>query len=222
MQTHSGRVLRKVRAAKTKILDQPSTEEWPVLANVSQMPFLNGNEVDLLIDGEATFDSIFDGISRGARSYCWSSSTSSMTTSWARSSPTRLIERAKAGVKIYLLYDDVGSFGCRAPTSKRLREAGIRCTASTTATASCRLLGPTRIKYRNHRKIVVADGKDAWIGGLNVGDEYMGRSSGSARGATRMCGSRARPCSAADLSFREDWQWATGERADRAADRRPR
>ena len=45
IQTHSGRVLRKVRAAKTKILDHPATEEWPVLANVSQLPFLNGNEV---------------------------------------------------------------------------------------------------------------------------------------------------------------------------------
>ena len=42
VQTHSGRVLRKVRAAKTKILDQPATEEWPVLANVSQLPFLSG------------------------------------------------------------------------------------------------------------------------------------------------------------------------------------
>ena len=59
VQTHSGRVLRKVRAAKTKILDQPSTAEFPVLANVSQLPFLAGNDAELLIDGQATFGSIF-------------------------------------------------------------------------------------------------------------------------------------------------------------------
>src|SRR3982751_2343960 len=53
VQTHSGRVLRKVRAAKTKILDQPATAEFPVLANVSQLPFLSGNDVELLIDGKA-------------------------------------------------------------------------------------------------------------------------------------------------------------------------
>ena len=70
VQTHSGRVLRKVRAAKTKILDQPSTAEFPVLANVSQLPFLSGNEVELLIDGEATFGSIFEGISRAPRRRC--------------------------------------------------------------------------------------------------------------------------------------------------------
>ena len=56
VQTHSGSVLRKIRAAKTKILDQPATDEWPVLANVSQLPFLSGNEVELLIDGKATFE----------------------------------------------------------------------------------------------------------------------------------------------------------------------
>ena len=45
VQTHSGRVLRRVRASKTKILDQPSAEEFPVLTNVSQLPFLKGNDV---------------------------------------------------------------------------------------------------------------------------------------------------------------------------------
>ncbi|MGN6683985.1 MAG: hypothetical protein ACTHKD_08235, partial [Devosia sp.] len=53
VQTHSGRVLRRVRASRQKILDQPSAEEFPVLTNVSQLPFLKGNEVELLIDGEA-------------------------------------------------------------------------------------------------------------------------------------------------------------------------
>ena len=64
VQTHSGRVLRKVRASRTKILDQPTTKDFPVLANVSQLPFLAGNDVELLVDGEATFASIFEGISR--------------------------------------------------------------------------------------------------------------------------------------------------------------
>ncbi len=87
IQTHSGRVLRKVRAAKTKILDQPSAEEWPVLVNVSQIPFLKGNDVELLIDGEATFDSIFAGSRQRSRRSS-SSSTSFTTTSSAANSPT--------------------------------------------------------------------------------------------------------------------------------------
>ena len=56
-----------MRASKTKILDQPSSAEWPVLANVSQLPFLSGNDVELLIDGDATFSSLLDGISRAEK-----------------------------------------------------------------------------------------------------------------------------------------------------------
>ena len=58
----------------------------------------------------------------------------------------------------------------------RLRAAGIRMHGFNHRHRVLRFLGPTRIQYRNHRKIVIADGKEAWIGGLNVGDEYMGRS----------------------------------------------
>jgi len=51
-QTHSGRVLRRVRNAKIPILDENATDEWPVLANVAQIPFLTGNDAELLIDGD--------------------------------------------------------------------------------------------------------------------------------------------------------------------------
>ncbi len=175
IQTHSGRVLRKVRAAKTKILDQPSSEEWPVLANVSQIPFLKGNDVELLIDGEKTFDSIFAGIS-AAQDVLLIQFYIIHDDELGREFATRLIERANAGVKIYLLYDDVGCFWLPRAYKNKLRAAGITMHGFNHRHRFLRFLGPTRIQYRNHRKIVVADGKEAWIGGLNVGDEYMGRS----------------------------------------------
>src|SRR4051812_15256775 len=175
VQTHSGRVLRKVRAAKTKIVDQPSTDEFPVLANVSQLPFLSGNEVELLIDGEATFGSIFAGISRATEALLIQFYIIH-DDALGREFADRMIERAKAGVRIYVLYDDVGSFGLPRAYKQRLRAAGIRIHGFNHQHRILRVLGPTRIQYRNHRKIVIADGKEAWIGGLNVGDEYMGRS----------------------------------------------
>src|SRR5262245_32511443 len=125
VQTHSGRVLRRVRAAKTKILDQPSTEEFPVLANVSQLPFLGGNDVELLIDGEKTFASIFEGISR-AEKVLLIQFYIIKDDGLGREFADRLIERAKAGVKVYLLYDDVGSFWLSRAYKQRLRDAGVR------------------------------------------------------------------------------------------------
>src|SRR5690606_8886749 len=62
VQTHSGRELRQVRAGQARILDQPASAQWPVLSAVSQLPFLAGNDAELLIDGDATFASMFEGI----------------------------------------------------------------------------------------------------------------------------------------------------------------
>jgi cardiolipin synthase len=210
VQTHSGRVLRRVRASRQKILDQPSAEEFPVLTNVSQLPFLKGNEVELLIDGEATFNSMFEGISRA---------TETLLIQFyiihddelGREFAERLIERAKAGVTIYLLYDDVGSFWLPRAYKQRLRDAGIRIHGFNHRHRFLRMLGPTRIQYRNHRKIVVVDGKEAWIGGLNVGDEYVGRSKVFGHWRDTHVRFKGPAVLAAELSFREDWQWATGE-----------
>ncbi len=213
VQTHSGRVLRKVRAARTKILDQPASDEFPVLANVSQLPFFSGNEVELLIDGEATFGSIFEGISR-AKSVLLVQFYIIHDDQLGRDFADRLIERARAGVRVYLLYDDVGSFGLPRAYKQRLRDAGIRVHGFNHRHRILRVLGPTRIQYRNHRKIVIADGKQAWIGGLNVGDEYMGRSKVFGHWRDTHVRFKGPAVLAATLSFREDWQWATGEDLD--------
>lgn len=210
VQTHSGRVLRRVRASKTKILDQPSAEEFPVLTNVSQLPFLKGNDVELLIDGEATFKSIFEGISR-AQEFLLVQFYIIHDDELGREFADRLIERAKAGVRIHLLYDDVGSFWLPRAYKNRLRDAGIRVNGFNHRHRFLRILGPTRIQYRNHRKIVIADGKEAWIGGLNVGDEYVGRSKVFGHWRDTHVRFKGPAVLAAELSFREDWQWATGE-----------
>jgi cardiolipin synthase len=210
VQTHSGRVLRKVRASKTKIVDQPSTAEFPVLANVSQLPFLSGNEVELLVDGKETFDSIFAGISK-AEHVLLIQFYIIHDDQLGREFADRLIERAKAGVKIYLLYDDVGCFWLPKAYKDRLRAEGIRVHGFNHRHRFLRLLGPTRIQYRNHRKIVIADGKEAWIGGLNVGDEYMGRDKHFGHWRDTHVRFKGPAVLAAELSFREDWQWATGE-----------
>src|SRR5262249_3421084 len=57
LQTHSGRQSRIDRAHKHTMVDEDANETWKVLAGVSQMPFLAGNDAKLLIDGKATFDS---------------------------------------------------------------------------------------------------------------------------------------------------------------------
>lgn len=209
LQTHTARELRRVRAGR-EILDLPTSAEWPVLSNVSQLPFLGGNDAELLIDGEATFESIFAGIAR-AQSSVLVQFYIIRDDALGQEFAARLIERAQAGVAVYLLYDDVGCFWLPRSYKQRLRAAGVRVAGFNQRHRILRLLGPTRINYRNHRKMLVVDGREAWTGGLNVGDEYMGKSPVFGRWRdthVRVAGPAA---IAAALTFREDWQWATGE-----------
>lgn len=81
-----------------------------------------------------------------------------------------LIERARAGVKVRIIYDHVGSFKLKKKSLRRLREAGIE------AYPFFKVVFPpfgTRINWRNHRKIVVIDGETGYIGGMNVADRYL-------------------------------------------------
>ncbi|MDB5505955.1 MAG: Cardiolipin synthetase [Devosia sp.] len=201
---------RQLRRAEMSLLDNPESDNWPVLARVSQIPFIAGNATELLIDGQATFDSIFAGIDRAQHSifvqfYIFRDDE------LGKALAARLIARAEAGVVIQLLYDDVGCFTLNKQYFRRLRAAGIKVSSFNHRHRILRVFGPTRINYRCHRKIVVVDGQEAWVGGLNVGDEYMGRSKrfGHWRDThVHLNGPAALACT---LSFCEDWQWATGE-----------
>ena len=205
-----GRTQRPVRARDLALIDQEMGDEWPVLAGVAELPFLAGNKVDVLIDGKETFASIFDGISK-ARSYLMVQFYIMRDDRLGQELAERLIERARAGVRIYVLYDEVGSKQLPLAYRKRLRAEGIKIAAFNQRHKFLRFYGPTRLNYRNHRKIVVADGEVAWVGGHNVGVEYLGEDPifGPWRDThVRVRGPAALACA---LVFREDWEWATGE-----------
>ncbi len=206
----SGRDKRAARARELSLVDEEATAAWPVLTRVSQLPFLAGNAVNLLIDGEETFASIFAGIA-AAKSSILVQFFIIRDDQIGRALADALVERAKAGVSVHLLYDDVGSKGLPWRYLERLEAAGIRVAGFNKRHKLLRLHGPMRLNYRNHRKVVVVDGKVAWVGGHNVGDEYLGRDPafGHWRDThVRVEGPAAAACA---LAFAEDWHWATGE-----------
>jgi cardiolipin synthase len=209
-QTHVGRRSRAGRTAELAIMDGETSAEWPVLTRVSEMPFLSGNEASLLIDGDATFRSIFGGISR-AESYILIQFYIVRDDALGRALSDHLIDRAKAGVSVRLLYDDIGSTGLPRAFVKKLRKAGVHVSTFNQRHRFLRLFGPTRINYRTHRKIVVVDGTDAWVGGHNVGVEYLGQDPRFGRWRDTHVHVRGPAALASALVFREDWHWATGE-----------
>ena len=83
-----------------------------------------------------------------------------------------LVRKVRQGVEVRFLYDDVGSTGyVNWSFAKRINELGIRCQVFNPALPVLNLF----MNHRDHRKILVIDGKVGYTGGYNLADEYFGR-----------------------------------------------
>jgi cardiolipin synthase len=112
---------------------------------------------------------------------------------------------------VYVLYDEIGSHDLPDTYVSEMAAAGIQAYPFNTTKGRANRF---QINFRNHRKIVVVDGREAWVGGHNVGDEYLGQDpkSGPWRDThIRVCGPVAQ---AIQLTFAEDWHWASGAMLD--------
>jgi cardiolipin synthase A/B len=144
---------------------------YNAVRRLTGMALTRGNDVELLIDGEATFVSLLKGIAQ-AHDYILFQFYMIHDDELGRRVQQALIERAKAGVRVYVLYDEVGSNGLPWTYVDKLRKAGVEVSAFK-ATQGAR--NRFQLNFRNHRKMVVVDGVTGWVGGHNVGDEYLGR-----------------------------------------------
>ena len=169
------------------------------------MPVLKGNRVDLLVDGDATFDSIFRGIDE-AREYVLVQFYIIHDDGLGRALKDRLIAKAKQGVRVYLLYDEIGSHSLPESYKRELREAGADLREFNTRKGRRNRF---QLNFRNHRKIVITDGRVAWIGGHNVGDEYLGKDPKFGHWRDTHVRIEGPAVLKAQISFSEDWYWAT-------------
>ena len=201
---HLGKQLRQDISLRELMVRE--TPQIDVLSDIYQFPIMKGNRCSLLINGPATFDSILEGIAT-ARHYILIQFFIVHADQLGNRLKAALIERARAGVNVYFLYDKVGSALLPRSYIKALKDAGVHVGGFRVGRG---WLNRFRINFRNHRKIVVIDGHRSWVGGHNVGDGYVGESrrfSGWRDTHVKMEG----PVTlAVQLSFVEDWHWACG------------
>jgi len=170
------------------------------------IPYLRGNAVELLVNGDATFKSILQGID-AAREYVLVEFYIVHDDGIGRELKAHLIERAKAGIRVRFLYDEVGSHDLPRAYVDELRAAGAEVHEFHTQ-KGCR--NRFQLNFRNHRKIVVVDGKVAWVGGHNVGDEYLSRDPKVGPWRDTHVRIEGPAALGAQLAFAEDWHWAAG------------
>ena len=152
----------------------------PRLQKLSDMMLMNleaadavysaDNQIEIYTDGKEKFAALYEEI-RKAQSYIHIQYYIIRNDELWQPFEKLLIEKVQQGVEVRLLYDSMGSRTMKKRDWKRLRSAGIQVGEFFPA-----LFGrlQLRMNYRNHRKIVVIDGRTAFVGGFNIGREYVG------------------------------------------------
>lgn len=142
--------------------------------NEGEAVLTDNNDIRIYTDGEEKFRALLDEMEH-ARNYIHLQYYIIRNDELWKEIEEVLIRKARQGVEVRVLFD---SMGCRGKTGigsvdwERLKKAGIQVAEFFPAVLKKLQL---RINYRNHRKIVVIDGRLGFIGGFNVGREYLGR-----------------------------------------------
>lgn len=130
-----------------------------------------GNQVRLLPESKDAFEAIERAI-RGARSQVHVQYYIYRPDRIGTRIRDALIAKAREGVKVRFMYDGIGSWGLNRRFLKPMLDAGIEVCAFLPGRS---FRERWSINLRNHRKLVIVDDQVAFTGGLNVGDEYLGR-----------------------------------------------
>ncbi|EIT86985.1 hypothetical protein A374_01979 [Fictibacillus macauensis ZFHKF-1] len=136
----------------------------------NEAPFTRDNYIDIFTDGNEKFDALLRDITN-ATEHIHLQYYIIKKDNLGKKVRDLLIEKAKQGVKVRVLYDELGSRTISKRFFHELRQHG----------GEVEVFFPSkfafinfRLNYRNHRKIVIIDGVIGYVGGFNIGDEYLG------------------------------------------------
>ncbi|MFZ6049192.1 cardiolipin synthase [Pseudomonas sp. CR3202] len=174
-EARSNAILKRLKASgmETNIFDLHLAIEEALVGS----PLTAGNRVDLLQDGPDTYAAMFEAIA-GARDHINMETYILEGDEVGQRFANALIAKQRAGVQVNLIYDSVGTLGTPPAFFARLREAGIRLVEFNPVNPMTVRAG-WDVNQRDHRKLLIVDGRIAILGGVNISGVYSSSSAGS-------------------------------------------
>ncbi|POZ92524.1 cardiolipin synthase [Petrotoga halophila DSM 16923] len=147
-----------------------------LLKRNSKSPLFLGNDIEIFKNGKEKFSSFFKEIENAKESinleyYIVKDDET------GKKLKDLLIKKAKEGVEIKFIMDKIGSGRLKKSYIKQLENAGVEIAFYSYFLSPLLKFVNTQVNYRNHRKIAIIDSKIGFIGGINIGNEYIGKSS---------------------------------------------
>ena len=187
----------------------PASDFLEPVRRLAELPITGGNQAKLYVNGERAFEEMFEAI-EDAKNYLLVFFFIVKDDALGLRFRDALMKKARSGVDVYLAWDSVGSRRLPRNYSDKLTDAGVQVKSFRSTQVWTRF----QLNFRNHRKILIADGEVAFVGGMNIGDEYLGTH--PKFGTWRDTHMRLKGPSVTSLQivFLEDWHWMTGEIPD--------
>ena len=191
---------------QVELPDELATVE-NLVSSISEVTFTNNNAIELSIDGKQTFGRMLEAIAE-AQNYILLQSYIIHDDEIGNKFKDALITKAVEGVRIYVLYDAIGSHDLNRTYLNPLRQNGIAVSSFRSTTGKGNRF---QINFRNHRKILIVDGHTGFVGGLNIGDEYLGKDPHFGHWRDTHLETQGTIVQSLQGTFLKDWYWATKE-----------
>lgn len=179
-----------------------------VADRVARLPLLDGNAVEPLHNGEQAYPRMLSVIAAARHSVTMASyifDYDDVGREFARA----LGEAAQRGVKVYLLVDGIGALGNFSRIGRMLLKSGAKVESFVPLALP---FGRIRLNLRNHRKMLIVDGRVAFVGGMNISARHLLTRSSDPRRVEDLHFEISGPVVAeVQHTFSEDWALATGE-----------
>jgi len=208
---HEGRRYAASQPQDESWLDDGLTKDsrlYALLNNIPSSSVTKQNEVKVLTNAENAYAAILEAMEKAA-SYIHFEFYTIRHDATGRQFQQLLIRKAKQGVKVRCIFDGIGSYQLENRFLNELRQAGVEAYIFLPPLIA---FFDKRMNYRNHRKIVVVDGTVGYLGGINIGNEYLGgnRKLGFWRDThLELVGDAVYSL---QYTFLADWHFASGQR----------
>lgn len=192
---------------KIKQMGDHQRKLFNLAQNLGNSPISFATQTKVLTNGEETFQQILDALQQ-ATHHIHLEYYIVRHDEIGQEIKNILIQKASEGVKVRFLFDAVGSWKLSTKYIDELKNAGVEMIP----------FGPVRlpflsskINFRNHRKIIVIDGSIGFVGGLNIGDEYLGRDKDFGFWRDTHLLMKGEAVRSLQLIFLQDWYYMTNK-----------
>lgn len=180
--------------------------DW--ISQFTNRPIAAGNKLELLINSDVVYPRLRKAISE-AKDFVLVQFYQIQADEIGLAFLDLLAERAKAGVRVYVLFDALGSITLKPAMVKHYQSLGLQMSRFLEIHPIKRRF---QINWRNHRKLVVIDGKEAFVGGFNIGRIYLqGDLPEKPAWVDLLFGVKGPAIADFVRQFLEDWHFTTGK-----------